>query len=87
MTAEPGDTITWNPYDNYIIAGLNAGSQNICANGNPSSPDNLSCTINSGTSNNVPYPYTLTMSCGASNSITEYLLIESPTVPTNTAKK
>jgi hypothetical protein len=95
ITAEPSDTITWNAYDKYNITGLNGGSLNICANGNPSgdpaSPGgNQSCIINPGTGSKTPYPYQVNISTGAcisSQATTEYLLVETPTVPPSAKRK
>jgi hypothetical protein len=73
LTAEPSDTITWNPYGEYSITGL----ESVCTGGNPSSSGNQSCTIKTGTASSAPYTYTLKMTCGgAPASATEKIFIQ-----------
>jgi hypothetical protein len=82
ILAEPGDTITWNPYADYTTAGLGSPlNPPICVDGNnPSSSGNESCEINSPLTSKT-YQYTLEMTCGGvSSSTPENIQIQNPTV-------
>jgi hypothetical protein len=82
IVAEPGDTITWNPYSAYTIA----FDDMICVQSAVASNGNLSCTVKNSISG--PHNYTLNMpACTASTSITEKINVQTPMLAANSGSR